>query len=179
MNISPVQEAMIVAREQIRLLALGYYISGGIGAVMATFMIFYVAMFAAFSFIPEKSWANPSPASAEKAQADNSGAAMPAATPRENHRQSAYDGPPVIIFRIFALGMGALTVAGWLLAGLTVYAGYCLQKRKHRVLISIMGGLNLIWIPYGTLLGVATFLVLGSAAGKLEFEGPPALPQTP
>ena len=62
---------------------------------------------------------------------------------------------------------------GWALAGLTAYAGRCIQKRKTKTLIYIMAGFNCLFVPYGTLLGVFTFIVLGSPAAIEEFKVQP------
>lgn len=79
--------------------------------------------------------------------------------------------PPVVVFRIMAGVMFLFVLAGWTISGLTIYAGRCLQQRKKRLLILVMGGFNLLWIPYGTLLGVCTFLVMQSDQGRREFAG--------
>jgi hypothetical protein len=63
------------------------------------------------------------------------------------------------MFRIFAGVIGLIIICGWTLGALTVYAGHCIKKRKHKVFIYIMAGINCIWIPYGTLLGIATILL--------------------
>jgi hypothetical protein len=53
-------EAIIIARERLRFLAFGYYVRGGVIVVFSSFLLFYVVMFSAFSFIPESKW-NPPP----------------------------------------------------------------------------------------------------------------------
>lgn len=35
---------------------------------------------------------------------------------------------------------------------------------------NVMAGYNVIWIPYGTLLGVFTFIVINSAEAKLQYD---------
>ena len=37
--------------------------------------------------------------------------------------------------------------------------------------VLVMAGINCIWIPYGLLLGIATFLALGSEEAKREYHG--------
>ena len=65
--------------------------------------------------------------------------------------------------------MGFFVALGWGFAALTAYAGYCIRKRQKKVLIYIAAGLNSLWIPYGTLMSVMTFLTIGSPAGEREF----------
>jgi len=65
--------------------------------------------------------------------------------------------------------IGVIILLGWTFGALTIYAGRCVQKRKHRVLIYVMAGLNCVLIPWGTLLGIATFVLLQSPAGHEAF----------
>jgi hypothetical protein len=68
-----------------------------------------------------------------------------------------------------------LVLAGWAIGGLTAYAGWCIQRRRHRGLIYTMSALNCVFLPYGTLFGVAAIIVLSSPAAKLEFASPPLI----
>ncbi|MDP9099685.1 MAG: hypothetical protein M3N48_11950 [Verrucomicrobiota bacterium] len=73
------------------------------------------------------------------------------------------------MFRIFAAVIGFIILLGWSFGALTIYAGRCVQNRTHRLFIFIMAGFNCALIPWGTLLGIATFMVLQSPAGRREF----------
>jgi len=160
----------ILIRERLRLLSLGYYISGGIGAVFASFMLMYVAMLGAMSFLPDQAWTPPAGAGSISS-GDNS---SPQINPAFHSERSS--APPQMVFRIMAGVMGFFVVCGWILSGLTIYAGYCVKQRKHKIFIHIIAGINAIWIPYGTLLSIASFLVLCSEAGKSEFTARTAQP---
>lgn len=61
------------------------------------------------------------------------------------------------------------TLLAWDFALLTAYAGRCLQKRKHPALVKTMAAWNLIWLPHGTALGLATFLALKAPEAKQQF----------
>lgn len=76
------------------------------------------------------------------------------------------------MFRMFAAVIGVIVLLGWTFGALTAYAGRCIQKRRHKVFVYIMAGANCPFIPYGTLLGVGTFIVMESTAGREEFRGP-------
>ena len=52
---------------------------------------------------------------------------------------------------------------------LTIYAGRCVQKRQHRTFIYVMAGLNCPLIPWGTLLGIATFILPQTPVAQREF----------
>jgi hypothetical protein len=162
-SVAPEVEEQIIVRERLRWLAIGYYVKGTVGAVFISFLLLHFCMLLGLSFIPESSWnqRNRTPNTAR------SPAAVPSPPP-----QPTNDAPPVILFRILAAVIGVIILLGWTFGGLTIYAGRCIQQRKHRMLIIVMGGLNCILIPWGTLLGIATFMVLQSPAGLEEFRSP-------
>ena len=89
---------------------------------------------------------------------------MPSTSPRPVNQ-----GPPVIMFRIFAAVIGTIILLGWTFGALTIYAGRCVQKRQHRAFIYVMAGLNCPLIPWGTLLGIATFILLQTPVARSEF----------
>jgi hypothetical protein len=159
-GVPPEPEEQIIVRERLRLLAIGYYVKGAVGTVFVSFLLLHFCMFLGFSFIPESSWNTPpkSPATAQSLSV----------LPSLAHR-GVNQGPPVIMFRIFAAGIGVIILLGWTFGALTIYAGRCVQKRQHRAFIYIMAGLNCPLIPWGTLLGIATFVLLQSPAGQQAF----------
>lgn len=67
-------------------------------------------------------------------------------------------------------GFGALF--GWIFAGLTIYAGRCIAMRKHKLFTLIMGGFNCLSFPYGTILGIASFMVLTKNSVNEIYEEP-------
>ena len=67
--------------------------------------------------------------------------------------------PKAIGFLFVFIG-AALVLIGWTVGGLTIYVGRCLQRRRHRTFTLIMAGINCLHIPFGTALGVFTFIVL-------------------
>jgi magnesium-transporting ATPase (P-type) len=154
-------KATVIARERLRILAIGFYVRGGMMVALGCFFLIYVAFFLGFSFMPESAWTQHS-----RPAAPPSAFAWPAATPHAPNEGA----PPVIIFRIMACMFGAMTFLVWILGCLTAYAGRCIQTRKHKALIYVMAGFNCLFLPYGTLLGVFTFIVLGSPAATGEFK---------
>jgi hypothetical protein len=153
-------EAIIITRERLRFLAIGYYVRGGVIIFFSSFLLFYVIMFSAFSFIPESKW-NPSPTPTPSVST------FSWATPRPHPSNS--ETPPVIVFRIIAGVMSGIMLLGWTFGALTLYAGRSIQKRRHKALIYVMAAFNCMFIPYGTLLGVFTFTILGSPTAIQEF----------
>ena len=157
-------EQEIVTRERLRLLALGFYIKGAVGAFFVSFLLFHFVFVLGFSLMPESAW-NPPPKPATTAE---SLSVSPSPGPR-----AVNQGPPVIMFRIFAGVIGAIILLGWTFGALTIYAGRCVQKRERRMFIYVMAGLNCALIPWGTLLGVSTFIILQMPVARREFGLPP------
>jgi hypothetical protein len=162
MGVSPEEEGQIVTRERLRILAWGCYIYGGFTAAMMSFFLMpFLFMLIVMSTIPANQWNKPKPA----APANYSALPTPSATPA-----AAVEPPPKVFFAIFGAVFGAIILANVTLAALTIYAGRCIQRRKHKTLIYIVAVINCLFIPYGTLLGVFTILVLSSPAGEAEFK---------
>jgi hypothetical protein len=151
-------EQEIITRERLRLLAIGFFVKGGVGALLISFLLIHFAVFLGVSFIPESSWG---PKSVTTVQ---SVSVSPSPTPRPVN-----PGPPAIMFRIFAGVIGVIILLGWTFGALTIYAGRCVQKRERRLFIYIMAGLNCALIHWGTLLGVATFILLQTPVARREF----------
>jgi hypothetical protein len=61
---------------------------------------------------------------------------------------------------IFIL-MGSFAVfSGWVSGILTIISGRCIARRRRRLFSLIMAGVNCLWAPIGTVLGIFTFVVL-------------------
>jgi len=68
--------------------------------------------------------------------------------------------PPTTMGYIFVL-MGSLAVFfGWSSGILTILSGRAIASRRRRVFSLVMAGVNCVSFPFGTLLGVFTFIVL-------------------
>jgi len=153
-------EEQLIIRERLRWLAIGFYVKGAVNAIFVSFLIFHFVFFLGFSFMPESAW-NPPPKPATTAQ---SLSVTPSPSPRPIN-----PGPPVIMLRIFAGMIGVIILLGWTLGGLTIYAGRCVHRRTHRTFIYVMAALNCPFMPWGTLLGIATFMLLATPVARREF----------
>ncbi len=70
------------------------------------------------------------------------------------------------------LGFGlALTAAGWTFGGLTAYSGRCISQQRRRTFSLIMGLINCLCVPLGTVLGVFTFITLGRPSVREIYSG--------
>ena len=160
-------EELIVTRERLRLLSLGYYISGGIGALLVSFLLIHLILFTIASFLPQSTWENSKPPRQQVLQSPAS--PVPALNTQRFNPPVHTAGNPVVLFRIMAGAICVVILLGWTLGGLTIFAGRCIARRKHRTFVLIMAGVNCIWIPYGTLLGVASFLTLSAPKAMKEY----------
>jgi len=157
-------ERQIIATDRLWLLSVAYYISGAIGAAFVSFLLIHFFLLLGLSFIPSSQWNAPAPTPASAQYAAPS--PIPTASPAPKNNQ----GPPAIMFRTFAAIVGLIILCGWTLGALTIYAGHCIKRRKHRLFIYIMAAINCIWVPYGTVLGIATILLFQWPEVRAEFK---------
>ena len=80
--------------------------------------------------------------------------------------------PPAIFQRIFGvIGVGLASFV-FAIAVLQVLTGLRLEQRRSRVLCMITAGITCLYIPFGTLLGVWTFIVLSRSSVQKLFDTP-------
>lgn len=79
--------------------------------------------------------------------------------------------PPSFILFFFAIVFATVLLLTLVFAALEIYAGICLKQRRHPVLIQIVAALYCISIPWGTALGIFTFMVLNRPTVKTLFSG--------
>lgn len=70
---------------------------------------------------------------------------------------------------IFAFVGLALCLAGIVAGVLQLLAGFWLRQAKHRTLCYVVAALTCLNVPYGTVLGIFTFIVLGRPSVAWRF----------
>ena len=70
------------------------------------------------------------------------------------------DPAPAILGWIFVIIAVVLITLGWVFAALVFTAGRFLAKRKHYMFCLVMAGIECLFMPFGTVLGVFTIIVL-------------------
>ena len=70
-------------------------------------------------------------------------------------------------FVIFAL---MFITAGWTFAVFVLTTGRFLARRKHYMFCLVMGGVECLFMPFGTVLGVFTIIILMKEPVKQLFE---------
>ena len=129
----------IIDEEHLRLLTIGHYITGGFCIAFASIFIFHFIFVLIASANPEFF---------------------------AGHGANAPGAPPDGVMKVFAVVLGLVILAGWTFGGLTIYAGRCIKRRAHRSFTFVIAALNLMFMPFGTVLGVFTLMVLSRANVK-------------
>jgi hypothetical protein len=83
--------------------------------------------------------------------------------------------PPALVGWFIIIFSAAFILIGWVLAALTGWAGYCLQRRRHYTFCFVMACVTCVFMPFGTVLGVFTLIVLLRPAVKALFGQPATL----
>jgi hypothetical protein len=134
MSDAPLQSRQeIIDQEHLKLLALFYYVMGGMYVVFSCFFLLYVF----FGLLMTIS---------------------PAIMHNLRGGLNAHDRA-IIGYAIAGFG-GCLVLLGWTFGGLTILAGRSIQTRRRRTLTFVMAALNCLSIPFGLMLGIFTFIVL-------------------
>ena len=141
--ISDEVRSSIIDAEHLRLLSLGHYIVGGLEILFASMFIFHFVMFFFVASDPQF---------------------FPPAKPGQ-------PGPPQEVFRVMGAVIGLFVLAGWTFGGLTIYVGRSIKRRTNRTLSVVIACINLLFIPLGTILGVASLMVLTRGSVKNAYEG--------
>lgn len=130
----------IIDEEHLRLLRIGYIVLGAVAAFTALFGLLYIFM----------------------------GVMM--GTLASNVPQNA-DGPPPEIAIWFMIGFGLLfLIASGAWALLSFLSARGLRRRRWRGLCYVAAALSCLYIPFGTLIGAFTFVVLGRPGVRAMFE---------
>lgn len=89
--------------------------------------------------------------------------------------------PPAFLGWVLAILGATAILAGWTFAGLLLYAGRCLARKKHYVFCMVVAVLSCLQMPFGTVLGVFALIVLVRPSVKELFApgGRPQAEQTP
>jgi hypothetical protein len=72
-----------------------------------------------------------------------------------------------------ALIGGVIFLIMVVIAGVKAYVGWCLEQRRQRILCLVVGAVSCLEVPYGTALGICTFIVLMRPRVMRQFDGTP------
>jgi hypothetical protein len=83
------------------------------------------------------------------------------------------DPPPAFIGWFFVIFAAMFITLGWILAGFILTTGRFLAHRKHYMFCLVMAAIECIFMPFGTVLGVFTIMVLMREPVKQLFAANP------
>lgn len=118
--------------EHLRLLSIFHYVVASLTALFALIPIIHIAMGISLIVSPE-SW--------------------------ENSTEGGGPPPPFFGWIIIAFA-GGLMLLGWLFAAAMAYAGRSLAKHRHYTFCLVVGAVETLFMPFGTVLGVFTIIIL-------------------
>jgi hypothetical protein len=138
----------IVDEEHLRILSIGYLVSAGVCAFFSLFGLVYVFM----------------------------GIMLSATLPHlpTNAAEPAQQAPPAFVGWIFACIGLAIFLFAMGLAAAKFRAAWCIKHRKSQVFCMVVAGVSCLEFPYGTALGVFSFIVLGRSSVVQLFALSPA-----
>lgn len=131
---------------QLNLLVVFHYVVAAITALFSCFALIYIGLGLAMILHPESM----------------SG----------SHGEPA---PPFVGWIFASLGV-AFLIGAWAYIICLVLAGRFLKRRRHYIFCLVMAGLSCMWMPFGTVLGVFTFIVLLRPEVKALFASSNAAP---
>lgn len=140
---------MDTTEHDLKLLSIGYFIQGGIAAFYSLLALCYVG-FMSFVFT-----------------------AIESAAERNGQNQI----PPGLMPLIGAILMAVLVVS-IVYAVCLLFAGYWLRQKTHRTFLLVAATLSCLAVPYGTVLGIFTFMVLQRPVARAMFGETPPPPPT-
>jgi hypothetical protein len=77
--------------------------------------------------------------------------------------------PPDLFAWIFIAFPGVMMLLGWSLAAAMVAAGLKLRRRVSRTFCMVVGGIECLLVPFGTVLGVFTLILLSRESVRARF----------
>ena len=132
-------------REHLKILAIMYYIFGGLNALGGCAGLFYVVI----------------------------GIVM-AANPNA-FTENGNEPPPPEWLGGMMIGLGGcIVLVAAAYGALLIYTGHCLATQRHRVFCMVMAVISCLSIPLGTVLGIFTLIVLARPSVAAMFEQPRA-----
>ena len=131
------EKQAVVDEEHLRLLALFHYVFGGLGVAFSLLgVIWTIVMATMFASFP------------------------PAAEGTAEEAARQFKMMPAFMMAFF----GVMAAFGVVYGILQIVSGRCLARRRARLFTLIVALPGLIFLPYGTLLSVFTFVVLERAS---------------
>lgn len=140
MNDAPPDRQQIVDHEHLKLLSIAHYIYGVLQGLVSCVLIFHFGLGLLMVVAPHVFG---------------------------GHHQQA---PPAWVGLLMSGFAGVIMFLGWLFAALTIYSGICIKRRQYRIYSLVIAAINCLSFPFGTALGVFTFIVLLRDSVKQQYD---------
>ena len=134
--------------EHLKILSIFYYIVGGLAGLFACFPIIHLVI--GLGMLGGSMFGEPLPADA--------------------------DFPFILFGLLFTIIPAVIILAGWVFAIAILVAGYFLSQHRRHTFCLVVAGISCMFVPFGTVLGVFTILVLSRPSVKALFAGEPMKP---
>jgi hypothetical protein len=132
--------------EHLRLLSIFHYVVAGLAALFALFPIFHLIFGLVMIFAPDKMF------------------------------HGKEESVPALIGWFFVIIAATFITLGWIFAAFVLTTGRFLARRKHHTFCLVMAAVECMFMPFGTVLGVFTIIVLMREPVKQLFvANPPAI----
>jgi hypothetical protein len=136
--------------QHLRLLSIFHYVVSGLAALFALIPIFHLIFGLIMILAPEKF---------------------------AGHGHGQEQPPLALMGWFFVIFAAVFITIGWTFAVFVLTAGRFMARRKHYLFCLVMGGVECLFMPFGTVLGVFTIIVLMRESVKQLFGvNPPAVP---
>jgi hypothetical protein len=155
-------------KEQIRLLSIFHFVLGGMGYLISLIPCIHLAIGIFFLVAPEETFQAPPPPSAETApgsghESDSAAAARPLAP-----------FPAKLFGLIFTSVASVIIIAGMIVSTCIVVAGRRLSALRSHTYCMVIAGIECLFMPFGTVLGIFTILTLIKPEARDLFGLPPS-----
>lgn len=168
-------------REHLRLLSIFHYVVGGIGYLVSLFPIIHLAIGIFFLAAPEEFFATPQPPEitassiGETPSVEIERTAPDVRPPAPDARPSAADEvfPTRLFGLMFTIIPAILILCGFVVSTVIVVAGKRLAAHRSHTFCLVVAGIECLFMPFGTVLGVFTILTLLKPEARQLFGLPP------
>jgi hypothetical protein len=135
-------------QEHLRLLSILHYVVSGLVALIALFPVLHLVIGLFLIFAPDK------------------------------FAGQGQGPPPALVGWVFVIFALLFITVGWIFAAFVLVTGRFLARRKHYTFCLVMAAIECVFMPFGTILGVFTIVVLMRESVKPLFAIGPSVAST-
>jgi hypothetical protein len=161
-------------REHIRLLSIFHYVVGGIGYLVSLIPIIHLAMGIFFLAAPEEFFEPPKPPRITGSSIGESPSVEVEELASVEQLPNPNDLFPARLFGLlFTIIPAIIILCGFIVSTLIVIAGKRLASYRSHTYCLVVAGIECLFMPFGTVLGVFSILTLIKPEARQLFGLPP------